>query len=233
MIRIDHFRGLDEYWAVPYGETTARNGKWLPGPGMRLVGALNGWFPELRFIAEDLGFPTPGVAKLLRDSGWPGMKVLQFAFDSRDSSSYLPHSYRNHCVCYTGTHDNSPLEMWRKDAAAKDIAYATEYLGLSEKEGFSWGILRGGLGSVSDLFVAQMQDYLELGTGHRMNTPGIPEGNWQWRMLAGEASDALAAKIRRMCENYDRCEKPVPVKKETEKDEKQPTVIEEEQTDAE
>ena len=220
VIRIDHFRGLDEYWAVPYGEATARNGQWLPGPGMRLVGALNGWFKDLRFIAEDLGYPTPGVARLLYESGWPGMKVLQFAFDSRDSSSYLPHSYHNHCVCYTGTHDNAPLEMWRREASAEDIAYATEYLGLSEKEGFSWGILRGGLGSVANMFVAQMQDYLGLGTGHRMNTPGIPDGNWQWRMVEGEASPELAAKIRRMCENYDRCEK-------------QPAVMEEEQTEAE
>lgn len=214
VIRIDHFRGLDEYWAVPYGETTARNGQWLPGPGMDLVGALNGWFRNLRFIAEDLGYPTPGVAKLLHDSGWPGMKVLQFAFDSRDSSSYLPHSYHNHCVCYTGTHDNAPLAMWRREAAAEDIDYATEYLGLSEREGFNWGILRGGLGSVADLFVAQMQDYLGLGAGHRMNTPGEPEGNWQWRMLADEANDALAAKIRRMCENYDRCEKLPPASEE-------------------
>ena len=110
--------------------------------------------------------------------------------------------------------------MWRREASAEDIAYATEYLGLSEKEGFSWGILRGGLGSVADMFVAQMQDYLGLGTGHRMNTPGIPDGNWQWRMVEGEASPELAAKIRRMCENYDRCEK-------------QPAVMEEEQTEAE
>ena len=211
VIRIDHFRGLDEYWAVPYGETTARNGQWLPGPGMDLVGALNGWFRNLSFIAEDLGYPTPGVARLLNDSGWPGMKVLQFAFDSRDSSSYLPHSYPRHCVCYTGTHDNAPLEMWRREAAPADIAYATEYLGLSEREGFNWGILRGGLGSVADLFVAQMQDYLGLGMGHRMNTPGESAGNWQWRMLPGEASEALAAKIRRMTENYDRCAKLAPV----------------------
>ena len=183
---------------------------------MDLVGALNGWFRNLSFIAEDLGYPTPGVARLLHDSGWPGMKVLQFAFDSRDSSSYLPHSYPRHCVCYTGTHDNAPLEMWRREAAPADIAYATEYLGLSEREGFNWGILRGGLGSVADLFVAQMQDYLGLGLGHRMNTPGESAGNWQWRMLPGEASEALAAKIRRMTENYDRCAKLPEVAEQTE-----------------
>ena len=148
----------------------------------------------------------------MRDaSGFPGMKVLQFAFDSREPSLYLPHNCVPNSVCYTGTHDNAPLDMWRHEAAAADIAYATEYLGLSEREGFNWGILRGGLGSVADLFVAQMQDYLGLGMGHRMNTPGESAGNWQWRMLSGEANEALAAKIRRMTENYDRCEKRAPV----------------------
>ena len=114
VIRIDHFRGFESYWAVPYGETTAKNGRWVKGPGMALVGVLTGWFPQLEFIAEDLGYPTPEVAQLLRDSGLPGMKVLEFAFDSRDTSSYLPHSYRENCICYTGTHDNSPLALWRQ-----------------------------------------------------------------------------------------------------------------------
>ena len=108
MIRIDHFRGFANYWAVPYGQPTAKNGRWIAGPGMDLIERLNGWFPQLEFIAEDLGYPTPEVAQLLRESGWPGMKVLEFAFDSRDSSGYLPHAYTPHCICYTGTHDNSP-----------------------------------------------------------------------------------------------------------------------------
>lgn len=205
VIRIDHFRGLDEYWAVPYGEKTARNGKWQPGPGMDLIRTLNGWFPNISFIAEDLGYPTPGVAQLLKDSGWPGMKVLQFAFDSRDSSAYLPHAYDSHCVCYTGTHDNAPLLLWREEADPADIAYSEEYLGLNDKEGFNKGIIRGGMSSVAELFVATMQDYLELGRYHRMNTPGAAVGNWQWRMLPGEASKTLAVKIRRMTENYGRC----------------------------
>ena len=213
-IRIDHFRGLDSYWAVPYGDKTARNGEWRPGPGMDLIRALTGWFPDLFFIAEDLGYPTPGVAKLLKDSGWPGMKVLQFAFDSRDSSSYLPHAYGSHCICYTGTHDNAPLQLWREEAAPEDIAFAVEYLGLSETEGFNRGIIRGGMSSVADLFVATMQDYLNLGRYHRMNTPGNPVGNWQWRMLPGEATEALAAGIRRMTEIYGRCERLEPLEPE-------------------
>ncbi len=145
VIRIDHFRGFESYWAVPYGETTAKNGRWVKGPGMALVGVLTGWFPQLEFIAEDLGYPTPEVAQLLRDSGLPGMKVLEFAFDSRDTSSYLPHSYGENCICYTGTHDNSPLALWRQEADPADIAFAKEYLGLNDEEGFNRGIIRGGM----------------------------------------------------------------------------------------
>ena len=207
VIRMDHFRGLDSYWAVPYGEKTARNGVWQQGPGMDLIRVLTGWFPNLSFIAEDLGYPTPGVARLLKDSGWPGMKVLQFAFDSRDSSNYLPHAYDSHCVCYTGTHDNAPLQLWREEADPADIAYAVEYLGLNEQEGFNRGVIRGGMSSVAELFVSTMQDYLNLGRCHRMNTPGNPVGNWQWRLLDGEADDALAAQLRAMTERYGRCER--------------------------
>ncbi len=210
VLRIDHFRGFESFWAVPYGEETARNGHWEQGPGMNLVGVLNGWFPKLRFIAEDLGFPTPGVAQLLRDSGWPGMKVLEFAFDSRDSSSYLPHAYEPNCICYTGTHDNSPLALWRQEAAEEDIAYATRYLGLHEQEGFCWGVIRGGMSSVASLFVAQMQDYLGLGEGHRMNTPGMPWGNWRWRVLKEELTPSLAKEIRGMTELYGRTARPAP-----------------------
>ncbi len=204
MIRIDHFRGFDAYWAVPYGETTAKNGHWVKGPGMSLVGVLTSWFPQLRFIAEDLGYPTPGVQQLLQDSGLPGMKVLEFAFDSRDTSSYLPHSYTENCVCYTGTHDNSPLALWKDEAAPEDIDCAREYLGLNDREGFNWGIIRGGMSSVARLFVAQMQDYLELGLHHRTNIPGTQSGNWQWRLLPDEATPALARRIRRVTELYGR-----------------------------
>lgn len=207
VIRIDHFRGFDEYWSVPSGESTAKNGCWVKGPGMKLVGVLNGWFPQLSFIAEDLGYPTPGVAQLLRDSGWPGMKVLEFAFDSRDSSSYLPHSYGPNCICYTGTHDNSPLALWKEEAAPEDVAYAREYLGLNEEEGFNWGMIRGGMSSVACLFVAQMQDYLGLGMHHRTNIPGTASGNWQWRLLPGEASQALARRLRHITELYGRADR--------------------------
>ena len=204
VIRIDHFRGFANYWAVPYGQPTAKNGRWIAGPGMDLIERLNGWFPQLEFIAEDLGYPTPEVAQLLRESGWPGMKVLEFAFDSRDSSGYLPHAYTPHCICYTGTHDNSPLALWRQEAAPEDVAHAVEYLALTEQEGFHWGIIRGGMSSVAELFVAQMQDYLGLGEGNRMNIPGTQGGNWTWRLLPGELSDALSVRIDRMTALYGR-----------------------------
>ena len=173
ILRIDHFRGLESYWAVPYGETTAKVGRWVKGPGMDLMNVLTEKFPNIQFIAEDLGYLTPEVRQLLEDSGLPGMKVLQFAFDSREAANYLPHTYPRHCVCYAGTHDNSTLMGWKDEAAPADIAMAREYLGLHDEEGFNWGVLRGGQSSVADLFIAQMQDYLGLGSEARMNTPGI------------------------------------------------------------
>ena len=204
VIRIDHFRGLESYWAVPYGAETARGGHWRKGPGMDLVGVLTSWFHGLDIIAEDLGFLTPEVHKLLADSGLPGMKVLEFAFDSREPSNYLPHTYERNCVCYVGTHDNETVMQWRGKADPADITYARRYLGLSEAEGFNWGVIRGGMGSVADTFVAQMQDYLGLGAEGRMNTPGTSSGNWQWRLLPGEATMSLANKIRRYTKMYGR-----------------------------
>ena len=195
IIRIDHFRGLESYWAVPYGEETARKGRWRKGPGMELVGTLTNWFPNLSFIAEDLGFLTPEVHKLLRSSGLPGMKVLEFAFDTREPSNYLPHTYGRHCVCYVGTHDNETVMQWREQADRADVSMARKYLGLNDAEGFHWGMIRGGMSSVADTFVVQMQDCLGLGAEGRMNTPGTPSGNWQWRLLPGEASPALAKKL--------------------------------------
>ena len=208
--RIDHFRGLESYWAVPYGAATAKEGRWRKGPGMDLIGRLTGWFRDLELIAEDLGFHTPEVEQLLADSGLPGMKILEFAFDSRDASNYLPHTYDRNCICYVGTHDNETVMQWKDQAKRSDITYARKYLGLSSAEGFNWGIIRGGMGSVADTFVAQMQDYLALGAEGRMNTPGTSSGNWQWRMLGDEASPALAKKIHQITKMYGRL--PVPKK---------------------
>ena len=204
IIRIDHFRGLESYWAVPYGEETARVGRWRKGPGMDLVGTLTNWFPNLSFIAEDLGFLTPEVHKLLRSSGLPGMKVLEFAFDAREPSNYLPHTYSPHCVCYVGTHDNETVMQWREQADRADVSMARKYLGLNDAEGFHWGMIRGGMSSVADTFVVQMQDCLGLGAEGRMNTPGVAADNWRWRMLSGDANPALAKKLMQYTRMYGR-----------------------------
>jgi len=204
VVRLDHFRGFESYWAVPAEDDTARNGHWMPGPGKDFIQALKENLPELEFIAEDLGYLTPEVRKLQKDSGYPGMKVLEFAFDSLGPSDDQPHRYSRDSVCYTGTHDNSPLALWRQEADPADIAFAKEYLGLNDEEGFNRGIIRGGMSSVAKLFVAQMQDYLELGAGHRTNEPGTQSGNWQWRMLSGELTPELAQRIRKLTRIYGR-----------------------------
>ena len=203
-IRIDHFRGLASYWAVPYGSETAMEGRWVSGPGMDLVGRLKEWFPEISFIAEDLGYPSQEVADLLKASGFPGMKVLEFAFDSRDDSDYLPHSYERNSVCYIGTHDNETLMGWKDTVQREDLEKAVRYLGINDEEGLVWGFVRGGMSSVADLFMIQMQDYLELGADSRMNTPGVVEGNWRWRMLPGQLTTELAVRIRELTALYGR-----------------------------
>ncbi len=204
VIRIDHFRGLESYWAVPYGETSAKNGRWRKGPGMDLIRAITEWFPELRLIAEDLGLLTPEVHQLLDDSGLPGMKVLEFAFDAETPSTYLPHNYSRNCVCYVGTHDNETIMTWKDSADPKDVALARSYLGLNSEEGFAWGVIRGGMSSVADTFIVPMQDCLALGPESRMNTPGSTGGNWQWRLQEGQLTAALARRLRRYTALYGR-----------------------------
>lgn len=203
VIRIDHFRGFADYWSVGFGEKTAVNGKWVKGPGMDLIGVLKSWFPDLSFIAEDLGAHSDATDELLSDSGFPGMKVLEFAFDDSKFNSHLPHNYKENSICYTGTHDNSTLRGWLETADKDELKKAEKYLGLNEKEGYVWGIIRGGMSSVAKLFVAQIQDYLELPDSARINTPGTAEGNWTWR-LTEELTDELAKKIAKLTLIYDR-----------------------------
>ncbi len=204
VIRLDHFRGFCDYWAVPYGAKTAREGEWKKGPGRGFIDALKAAFPNLPVIAEDLGFLTKEVHALRDYSGFMGMKVLQFAFDSREPSDYLPHTYPKNCACYTGTHDNTTAAAWFAECGGEDRAYAARYLGLSEAEGFNWGLIRGGMGSVADLFVAQIQDYLGLGEEARMNTPGKAQGNWQFRVEPGVCAPELAEKIAGMTRMFGR-----------------------------
>lgn len=204
VIRIDHFRGFDSYWAVPNGDDTAKNGVWRPGPGMGLVGVLTSWFSDLRFIAEDLGYVTPGVRRLLADSGLPGMKILEFAFDAHGESDYLPHRCERNSVCYMGTHDNDTALGWLAGTEKDDRRFAERYMHITPDEGWCWGMIRTGMSTASDLFVMQMQDVLELGADCRMNVPGKAYGNWRWRMLPGAADKKLAGKLREYTETYRR-----------------------------
>ena len=204
VIRIDHFRGFESYWAVPYGEKTAKNGVWKPGPGMGLVGVLTSWFGDLDFIAEDLGYVTPEVRRLLADSGLPGMRILQFAFDAHGDSDYLPHNCTANSVCYIGTHDNDTVKGWLKSTGRADRSFAMRYMHITSDEGWCWGMIRAGMASASKLFVVQMQDLLELPAACRMNTPGTFGGNWQWRMLPGADSRELAKRLRLYTETFRR-----------------------------
>lgn len=204
VVRLDHFRGFASYWSVPYGETTAKNGKWNKGPGLTFIRRIKAALPELGVIAEDLGFLTREVTELREASGFPGMKVLQFAFDSREQSDYLPHNYTPNTVCYTGTHDNMTARQWWESAADETVAYGADYMGLKEEEGPVWGMIRTAMRSVSDLCIIPMQDYLQLGEEARMNHPGVAQGNWTWRAEERSVTSQLAEKIRKLTELYGR-----------------------------
>ena len=205
VIRIDHFRGLESYWSVPYGDVNARRGHWVKGPGQDFIDAVRRSFPELHLIAEDLGFLTPEVIELQRNSGYPGMKVLEFAFDPREPSNYLPHRYTTNCICYSGTHDNETLVQWLDGASPETVQYVQEYLGLRDRSECVKGILRAGMASVADVFIAQLQDYLELGAEARMNEPGtLSTKNWSWRVDSSMLTDKLSDRIARMVKLYER-----------------------------
>ena len=204
VVRIDHFRGFESFWAVPFGETTAENGRWLPAPGMDFVNAVKRRLPGLSFIAEDLGFLTPEVHELVKNSGFPGMSILQFGFNPDANSDYLPHRVAENRVYYTGTHDNAPIMQWFAEASESERRFAEQYLALNAAEGINWGMIRGGMCSPAGIFIAQMQDVLGLSAEGRINTPGVASGNWQWRMLPHECSAALAEKLREYTRMYGR-----------------------------
>ena len=205
MVRIDHFRGFAQYWAVPYGETTAKNGHWEPGPGIDFVRTITSWFKDTLFIAEDLGVITQDVGTMLKESGLPGMKVLEFAFDPKWDSEHLPHNHTENCVCYIGTHDNCTAKEWaEKDAPKRCLDFAKLYLNITEDEGIEWGLIRAGMGSVARLFVAQMQDYLGLGAEGRINRPGTVGGNWEWRMTEEQFKAAPVKRIKEITKRYRR-----------------------------
>ena len=222
LLRIDHFRGFDTYWAIPAGSPTARTGKWENGPGMDLFRALEAALGKLPIIAEDLGDLVPSVRKLLADSTFPGMKVLQFAFGGGDNE-YLPHNHVKNSVVYPGTHDNTTLTDWWVNAApAKEKANAAAYLHLTpckptakevaavRTDAARTALLRAALGSVADRAIIPMADWLGLGAEAHLNTPGKLGGNWAWRAAEGFDTALLAGRIEAECAVYCRAKERKP-----------------------
>lgn len=204
VIRIDHFRGFDEYYAIPYGHETAECGHWEKGPGYELFQVLKDKLGECKVIAEDLGFLTPSVIELVQKTGYPGMKILQFAFDSREASDYCPHNYVKNSVVYTGTHDNDTTKHWYESLNDSDKQFASEYLDGANGKNICKKMIRCALSSVSDTAVIPIQDYLELGEEARMNVPSTLGNNWKWRLRTGQLTDELAEEMRRLTKLYGR-----------------------------
>ena len=211
VVRIDHFRGFDEYWAVPYGEPTAENGKWLKGPGYDLFKTLNKTLGRKQIIAEDLGFMTESVRKLVKRTGFPNMKILQFAFEANGESEYLPYRYDHNCVVYTGTHDNDTMAGFLAQMPRKDIRFAKKYLHCKKEEKLCSEIIRAAVGSVADTVIIPMQDWLELGSEARINIPSTLGENWKWRMNSEALSKKLSKRIYKLTKLYGRvCESKEP-----------------------
>lgn len=204
VVRIDHFRGFEAYYAIPYGDPTAEFGHWEKGPGYDLFKALRKQRGKVRLIAEDLGFLTPDVHKLLKKCGYPGMKVLQFGFDSDGTNTYLPHNYDKNCVVYTGTHDNDTLLGWRSTLNRRTLRYANQYLHISRKKNWCSAMIDGAMASVADTAVIPIQDYLELGSEARINIPSTLGMNWKWRLVPGQLTTALAERILEITKRYGR-----------------------------
>lgn len=206
IVRIDHFRGFDEYYSIPYGDETAVNGHWEKGPGMDLFNTVKEKLGELGIIAEDLGFLTESVFQLLKDSGYPGMKVLQFAFDPSEDSDYLTYKYQRNCVVYTGTHDNDTTAGWFEKLSDGDREVALRYMNsfYTPKEEQHWDLIALAMRSTADTCIIPVQDFLGLGSEARINMPSTLGDNWKWRMTKGAFSEELKEKIRRMTKLYGR-----------------------------
>ncbi len=207
VVRIDHFRGFDEYYAIPYGNPTAEKGEWRKGPGYDLFDTMKKELGDKKVIAEDLGFLTPSVMRLVKKTGYPGMKILQFAFDSREESDYLPHNYTKNCIVYTGTHDNDTTRSWFDKLPKDDKKFAKEYLGIKGPKDAVWANIRACFASVSDTVIIPMQDYLQLPGYARINTPSTLGGNWVWRLKKDALTEELCEKMHDFARIYRRLNK--------------------------
>ncbi|RDU21765.1 4-alpha-glucanotransferase [Anaerosacchariphilus polymeriproducens] len=205
-IRIDHFRGFDAYYSIPYGDETAEFGQWEIGPGYDFFAAIEDRLGKMNVIAEDLGFLTESVKELVEKTGYPGMKVLEFAFGSDERNDYLPHNYIQNCIVYTGTHDNDTIKGWFESISEYEKKFSIEYLnnGEHEIEKIHWDYIRLALSSVAETAVIPMQDYLGLGDEARINIPSTLGDNWTWRLLEDEITDDLLEEIRKLTKLYNR-----------------------------
>ena len=209
VLRIDHFRGFDEYYSIPYGAKDATNGHWEKGPGMDLFNTMKWRLGDRRVIAEDLGFMTDTVRQLVKDSGFPGMKVLEFAFDSRDTgaaSDYLPHNYIENCVVYTGTHDNETLQGWFKSINKQEMQMVRDYLcdAKTPIKDLHKPMIAAAMRSNAATCIIPMQDYLGLDNSARTNQPSTVGQNWRWRVSGKALTSKLAQEIRHTAETFGR-----------------------------
>lgn len=205
VLRIDHFKGFESYWSIPYGDLTAENGEWVKGPGIKVFNAIKDELGEVNIIAEDLGTLTEETIKLRNDTGFPGMKILTFGFDTDSSNPFLPHNYEKNFIVYTGTHDNDTVRGWiEKTAPKEEVQRAITYLGLNKEEGYNWGFIRGAWSSIANISIAQMQDFLNLGNEARINLPSTLGNNWRWRVKKDVLTDQLAEKIHQITRTYGR-----------------------------
>lgn len=203
-LRIDHFRGFESYWEIPWGAPTAAFGHWSLGPGMAFVRMVNETFGPDKMIAENLGTLTDAFRSFLKETGYPGMRVLSFAFDSDQNNEHLPHNYEKNGIVYTGTHDNDTIMGWWAAAAPEKRDRARRYLGLHAAEGINRGMIRGIWSSCADVAIAPMQDILGLGSRARMNTPSQPAGNWRWRMKKEQINEEWILWLKELTELYGR-----------------------------
>lgn len=209
VVRIDHFRGFESYYTIKYGDKTAENGKWQQGPGIEFFNYIKHKLGKLPIIAEDLGFLTDSVREMLKQSGFPGMKVMEFAFDPREESDYLPYNYDHNCVVYAGTHDNDTIIGWMKELDNKSLEFCEKFIGADskDKKEFLDAFIRTVMNSVADTAIIQIQDYLGLGSEARMNIPSTLGDNWKWRVQKDKLTDTLALKIAEITRISGRCKR--------------------------
>lgn len=202
ILRIDHFKGFESFWEVEFQSKDARKGKWRQGPGIELFRKIEEELGSLDIVAEDLGFNTENLEKLVSETGFPNMKILQFGFNHKEENNHMVHQFKENMLAYTGTHDNQTIMGWFKEAGIEDKEYVEEYFKLDKIEGYNWGIIRGLWSSVARLTIVPLQDILGLDNGARMNTPAILGGNWTWRYRESMLKDRLARKLKDLTELY-------------------------------